>query len=80
VTDNTGIHIWLDDERVKNSSALYSNSIMMEYDAGMYKINTIMPDTTWDLGRFNIYDPTGNTAGNTTINSVTIKVNYGEVG
>jgi len=79
VTDNNSVHVWLDDERVKNSSASYGNSIMMEYNAGTYKINAVMPDTTWDASRFNIYDPTGNTIGNSTSNTTTIKADYGEV-
>jgi hypothetical protein len=79
VTDNNSVHVWLDDERVKSSSASYGNSIMMEYNAGTYKINAVMPDTTWDASRFNIYDPTGNTIGNSTSNTTTIKVDYGEV-
>lgn len=79
VTDNTGTHIWLDDERVKNSSSLYGNSILMEYNAGTYKVNSVMPDSTWDLGRFNIYDPTGNTTSNSTNNTANIKADYNEV-
>mgnify|MGYP000039981216 CR=1 FL=1 len=31
------------------------------------------------MGRFNIYDPTGNSTGNSTSNTTTIKVSYGEV-
>lgn|GEM_PF-5695214 len=79
VADNTGIHIWLDDERVKNASALYANSIMMEVNPDVYKVNAVMPDATWDCGRFNIYDPTGNTTGNSTTNTATIRPDYGEV-
>ncbi|WP_158638370.1 T9SS type A sorting domain-containing protein [Panacibacter ginsenosidivorans] len=79
VSDNNGVHIWLDDERVKNSATLYSNSIIMEYNAGTYKISAVMPDTTWDATRFNIYDPSGNTTGNSTTNTTTIKADYGEV-
>lgn len=79
VTDNTGVHVWLDDERVKNSSSLYGNSVIMEYNAGTYKVSSLMPDSTWDLGRYNIYDPTGNTTGNSTNNIVTVKAGYDEV-
>lgn len=78
VTDSRSIHVWLDDERVKNSGTLYSNSIMMEVDAGSYKLSTTIPTSTWDVGRYNIYDPTGNTTGNTTNNTATITVGYGE--
>ncbi|HXL58369.1 MAG TPA: hypothetical protein VN958_19035, partial [Chitinophagaceae bacterium] len=80
VTDNTNIHLWIDDERVKNSSSLYGNSIMMEVDADIYKVTETLPDaTTWDLGRYNLYDPTGNTTGNVSNNTTTIRPAYGEV-
>lgn len=79
VSDNTGTHVWLDDERVKNASTLYGNSILMEFDANTYKVTAVMPDTTWDVGRFNIYDPTGNSFGNSTSNTATISAAYGEV-
>lgn len=79
VTDNTGIHLWLDDERVKNASSLYTNSIMMEVDPGVYKVNAVMPDATWDVGRFNIYDPTGNTTANSNSGTATIRPADGEV-
>jgi hypothetical protein len=79
VTDNTGIHLWLDDERMKNSSSLYDNSIMMEVDASTYDVTVTLPDTTWDVGRFNIYDPTGNTTGDATNKTATIDIAYGEV-
>ena len=73
VTDNTGTHIWLDDERVKNSSSMYGNSIMMEVDANTYKVIETLPNSTWDLGRYNIYDPTGNSTGNVVTNTATVR-------
>lgn len=80
VTDNTGTHIWLDDERVKNSSSLNGNSVMMEVDAGIYKVTETLPNsTTYDLGRYNLYDPTGNTSGNVGNATTTIRPAYGEV-
>lgn len=79
VTDETGIHLWLDDERIKNASSMYGNSIMMEVDAATYRVTETLPDATWDLGRYNIYDPTGNTTGNVTTNTTAVKPAYGEV-
>lgn len=79
VTDNIGTHLWLDDERIKNSGTLYSNSIMMEVPSGIYKVVETLPDATWDLGRYNIYDPTGNTTGNVLNNTSTIRPANGEV-
>lgn len=79
VTDNTGIHLWLDDERVQSSSSTYGNSIMMEVASGEYKVEETLPDATWDVGRYNIYDPTGNSTGNVSTNTTTIRPANGEV-
>ena len=80
VTDNTGTHIWLDDERVKNSSSLNGNSVMMEVNAGTYKVTETLPNSTiYDLGRYNLYDPTGNTTGNVSNATTTVRPAYSEV-
>ena len=79
VTDNTGTHLWQDDERVRNSATRNGNAIMIEVNPGIYTVKETLPNTNWDLGRYNIYDPSGNTTANTTNQTVTINVSAGEV-
>jgi uncharacterized protein YjdB len=76
--DNTGKHVWLDDERMNVTSGQNVNSIMIEVPAGTYTVQETLPDATWDVGRFNIYDPTGNTTGSVATNAVTFNVSAGE--
>jgi hypothetical protein len=79
VTDNTGTHLWQDDERVRNSNTGNGNAIMIEVNPGTYTVKETLPNTNWELGRYNIYDPSGNTTANTTSQTVTINVSAGEV-
>lgn len=79
VTDNTGTHLWQDDERVRNSSSRNGNAIMIEVSPGTYTVKETLPNTNWELGRYNIYDPSGNTTANTTNQTATINVAAGEV-
>lgn len=77
-TDNTGAHVWLDDERVR-TTVTNGNSIMIPVTAGTYTFVETIPNSNYDLGRFNIYDPTGNTSGSVGTNTITINVAAGEV-
>ncbi len=62
--DNTGTAYWIDDERVKNSSSLNGNGIIIPVAPGTYTINETLPSSAYDLGRFNIYDPGNATSTN----------------
>jgi uncharacterized protein YjdB len=74
--DNLGDHVWLDDERVTTSQNV--NSIMIEVPAGTYTVTETLPSSSWDVGRFNVYDPTGNSTGNVSTNSVSFNVSASE--
>lgn len=74
-----GTHLWMDDERVKNNSSLYGNATMIEVPAGTYTLAETIGNVNWDLGRFNVYDPTGNTTTSNSSTSASINVSAGEV-
>lgn len=78
-TDNTGTAYWIDDERVKSSSSLNGNGIIIPVTAGTYTLQETLPSSSWDLGRFNLYDPGNASTGNVSVNSATITVTAGEV-
>lgn len=76
-TDNTGAHVWIDDERVR-TTVTNGNSVMIPVTAGTYTFKEDITNINYDLGRFNIYDPTGNSTGAPGTNSATINVAAGE--
>lgn len=79
-TDNSSTVVWLDDERVRTAAGVTNgNSIMIPVTAGTYTFTETIPNSNYDLGRYNIYDPTNNTSGSVGTNTVTINVAAGEV-
>jgi len=82
-TDASGNIYWIDDERVKNSSALNGNGIFIPVSAvaggSTYTLTETLPSSSYDLGRYNIYDPGGLTTGNVTTQVVTYVVKPGEI-
>ena len=78
-TDNTGVAYWIDDERIRNSSSLAGNGILIPVTAGTYTVQETLPSAAWDLGRFNLYDPGNASTPNVASNSATITVTAGEV-
>ncbi len=78
-TDNLGNIYWIDDERVKNSSSLNGNGIMIPVTPGTYTLTETLPSSSYDLGRYNIYDPGNSTTGNVSTQTVTYVVTAGEV-
>lgn len=79
VTDNTGTNLWQDDERVRDTKKRNGNAIMIEVNPGIYTVKETLPNTNWELGRYNVYDPSGNSTANTTNQTATINVSAGEV-
>jgi len=76
--DNAGNIYWVDDDRVKNSSSLNSNGIIIAVPQGTYTLTETMP-SGYDLGRYNLYDPSGGTTGNVGTNTITFSVAANEV-
>ncbi|HLK30678.1 MAG TPA: T9SS type A sorting domain-containing protein [Puia sp.] len=77
--DNTGTVHWIDDERVKSNSALNGNAIVIPVAPGTYTLVETLPNNTYDLGRYNIYDPSGSTTGSVSTNTVTFVVTAGQI-
>jgi len=79
-TDNAGNIYWIDDERVKSSSSLNGNAIIIPVTPGTYTLTETLPNsTTYDLGRYNIYDPGGSSTGNVNTQVITFVVTANEV-
>jgi hypothetical protein len=78
-TDNAGNIYWIDDERVKNNSSLNGNGIIIPVSPGTYTLTETLPSSAYDLGRYNIYDPSGSSSGNVNTNTITFIVTAGEV-
>jgi hypothetical protein len=78
-TDNSGNIYWVDDDRVKNNSSLNGNGIFLPVSPGTYTLTETLPSSSYDLGRYNIYDPGGLTTGNVSTQVVTYVVTAGEV-
>jgi hypothetical protein len=78
-TDSSGNIYWIDDERVKSSSSLNGNGIMIPVTPGTYTLTETLPSSSYDLGRYNIYDPGGSTTGSVSTQTVTFVVTAGEV-
>ncbi|HLK29881.1 MAG TPA: T9SS type A sorting domain-containing protein [Puia sp.] len=78
-TDNAGNIYWIDDERVKNNSSLNGNGIIIPVSPGTYTLTETLPSSTYDLGRYNIYDPGGSSSGNVNTNTMTFVVTAGEI-
>lgn len=73
--DNTGTAYWIDDERIRSSSSLAGNGIIIPVtSAGTYTVQETLPTTSWDLGRFNLYDPAGASTANVSSNSATVVI------
>jgi len=59
-TDNLGNLYWIDDERVKSSSSLNGNTYVLAVTPGTYTLTETVA-SGYDLGRINLYDPSGDT-------------------
>lgn len=78
-TDNSANIYWIDDERLKNSSSLNGNGIIIPVSAGTYTLTETLPSSSYDLGRYNIYDPGGASTGSVSTQQITFVVTAGEV-
>ena len=78
-TDASGNIYWIDDERVKNNSSLNGNGIMIPVTPGTYTLTETLPSSSYDLGRYNIYDPSGLTTGSVSTQTVTLNVTSGDI-
>jgi hypothetical protein len=78
-TDNLGNIYWIDDERLKKTAALNGNGIIIPVTAGTYTLTQTLPNATYQLGRYNLYDPGGSSTGNVSAQTVTYVVTAGEV-
>ncbi|HWB25943.1 MAG TPA: discoidin domain-containing protein [Chitinophagaceae bacterium] len=74
----TNTTYWVDDDRVKSSSSLYGNGVMIAVSPGTYTIVENVPDG-YDLGRFNVYDPLGQSSVDVNVNTFTAVVSAGEM-
>jgi len=77
--DNTGTAYWIDDERIKSNSSLSGNGILIPVTAGTYTVQETLPNASWDLGRFNLYDPGNASTTNVSSNNASVTVTAGEV-
>ncbi|MFX6307553.1 hypothetical protein ABTF95_18340, partial [Acinetobacter baumannii] len=55
------------------------NGIMIAVSPGTYTVTETLPSSTYDLGRFNIYDPQGNTTSSVNTQTITFVVAQNEV-
>jgi len=73
-TDNAGNVYWIDDDRLKTTETAGGNGVMVPLSPGTYTVEETLPNTTWELGRYNLYDPANASSFNIPAKTATITV------